>query len=440
MNVITKENFQKVRWSDSYEYLTIKGCLRQITSENISRSRKTLSAIKFVQLTSFLNIKLILENCSNLVRLSFSNVAIVQKSNFNSKTQPLIPLPHLEELEVQEWLYTLTKYEYWILDFLNRGCSFGKLEKFVFQGRENFMDEKKVGRFQKHLRGIIDPTVVTKFLIKNSSTLKKVSIGGIGFQLVDSTSTRFGNQMARVQLNSFRFDLQTPGVDLVLLSQRRLQTLSCTGFLQSFELRAKQWIIQSLDCNYITLTFLGIFPCIISDVAPDKRTSLYTIDCDIFRRCKKLESLFLNISTVHRKNHTERFSCGRIVNIHLLPVCLVEIELYAMKFQEQDVDDLCKRLPMFRRLRELVLNSPTSYTLSTVLVSNLPLVDSLHHAKFFGGQFDDPDTMQRIIKKRGVYTLTIGENTIEVLKNDSAHPSMSVSYKSSVSDKKIVIK
>ncbi|CAG7718474.1 unnamed protein product [Allacma fusca] len=109
--VITTKSYETTDWTMPIDSLTIEKCVYFLTPDNLKLAGETLKHIKFSYLTSFQNIDTVLRNCSNLTKLSFSNVIVVQKKLFKPEEHSPIQLPRLKSLEVVEWNRRLTKYE-----------------------------------------------------------------------------------------------------------------------------------------------------------------------------------------------------------------------------------------------------------------------------------------------------------------------------------------
>ncbi|CAG7832688.1 unnamed protein product [Allacma fusca] len=262
-----------------------------------------------------------------------------------------------------QYISSLTKYEYWLLEVFTSSVNFGKLESFTFRGSDFVVGEKALAKCQKVLESIKDTAVVVRFVVKNRSSLRKISFGGVGFKMMEHyQGAILEPELVKVtHITDFRINLSTFGIDLVLMNQRQIQSLTFTGYVTDFEDSYTNLVRKCIDSNRTTLSSLGIFPCIVSDGNRPFYGSLtpFLFNCGIFESCHNLRSLFLNITTA-QKMFTKRFSCGKVTNIHLLPKNLSTIEIYNHDFDPADLEKFGQNFYRYRSLHRLVLSSITA--------------------------------------------------------------------------------
>ena len=271
--------------------------------------------------------------------------------------------------------------------------SFPRLESFTLRGSDSFQWERSVRKAENRLREIEDPSIVLKFLIKNHQNLRKLSLGGLGFQILNAThpdAPKLGSEITLLA-DSFR-DLRIPmnatGINLILEHQSKLHRLAFCGFLLSnFNETQKDMIYASIERNKETLECIGIFPCILQD-GPFKGTGigLYDLTCTYFQFCKNLKHLFINVTTAH-KAFTKRFSCGKVSHIHELPSSLITLEIYTHKLELHELQKLGERLTEFVHLQRLVLstNIKKCYIVPVDWIKTLFALPAFLLVDFFGG-------------------------------------------------------
>jgi hypothetical protein len=332
----------------------------------------------------------------------------VQKKLFKPDDQEYvqIQLPKLKALEIVQWNRRITKYEYWLLNFFNRGVICKTLASFTLQGADYLPDKEAL---KSKLQNLVEPSAVLYFLLKHRHSLRRLSIGGVGFQLIAPGVPKPLQELNRLQMTSIRATMDIEHLVTLLNSQQKIQNLVLTGFIERFEQDLMANIHRCIKRNHESLVSLTLSPCVVADeIFKIHYGKVYSFDCEIFQDCKHLKNLSINI-TISSQISSQNL-CGKITNIHLLPFTLVTLELHHEGFSTEELTAFAANFPKYVNLSNLVLSTSKTHPYYIYLswVKSLVKLKNLRKADFYSGKLHDFQGICQYMlsKPKGFITMT----------------------------------
>ncbi|CAG7733480.1 unnamed protein product [Allacma fusca] len=378
----------ELKWSDSSKSVDIKNSTSNLYQKVFKLSQDTLTNVSFSNLTKFKNIDLVLSLSPNITNLKFSNVVILQKPQDRRTGPPPIDLPHLEHLTIAQWFFSLTPNEFWMMELLDKSLIAPNLKSLTFHGTNTSFNDRIVQESQAKLTN--SQPLISSFLEK-TPTIQNLSLGGLGFKSVKAL------HFAGVQPICLRLDLNIEGVEELLKTAKKLESLIITGSLEANGGAKIKAVTSCAENNAKSLKILKIFPwfSLHRDVS-SHAIKLYNLNCEALRNCAELECLFVNVTLATPRL---RVPCGKVYNLHCLRPgnVLSRLELYNQEFRSEEISLLGKQLPGFSNLSYLVLSGNNHHqNLYEIPISFLKCVcEELKEFKegyFFGGKFEDMST------------------------------------------------
>ena len=424
--ILSSENFPEFHWSVDMTNLIIERCLPPLSSSHLEKCTGTLTALTFWDMTTFENVQTCLKNLPNLRKLCFSNVLIDEYSVENAvlKCGSIIELPHLKELNFLSHC-KVSKDDHWLLEFISRAVKCENLEKF------SFFAEQDVGLFQPRRHNEVLEKFYSisnnclaplpaRFMIQHWKSLKQILIGGHGVTLrppCQKEGEKEEVNMSLVQLTTIYFQLDVPGIATLLNCQNNLTDLTCEDFSHisgiltttTGDLEMGNHIFQSISScisrNSTTLTRVDISPILVTEEELTPAVlEIFQIDCKSFQDCLSLKTLCLRLCFMEKFINFANSTQGQVINLHLLPSSLIEVEVNAAACNDEEIKLLGERIREFKKLRRLSIACPPSSPFF-VGFKWLPALEELlpQNVNFFSGRMTPTDEIEAAEFVNGIH-------------------------------------
>ncbi|CAG7826427.1 unnamed protein product [Allacma fusca] len=405
---LCKNNFDYFNWQN-VRHLRSRDCDSEIRTETLSGCEDRITTVEFLGVTSYTNIKTLLNRCPNLKSLTLTNV-LLSHYDTDYKKFYIIETNDLRNLKFSG-SNKLTKDEMHILDFFFRRVRFAALKSvnFEYNGQKRPDDKKKSKQTLRNnfTKASVNGTSVINFLTQNRLTLKSLQVTRFGVPLHNNKYDNLNEPVPehmKLQLSVFECDTGNLGFEKILNNQNHLEILTCSS-KKATSACSVDAIANAIRRCGDTLKEIRILQTISPNTEFNKE-DIIQHDCAMYKFCNKLEYLHLHVSIPEQLFHAESTTSdarpGAILNLRFLPLSISHLILQFDFISKHGVELFISRIPKMINLKFLVFrgnfSSPFKVKSSwIILLLNHPNIDIF---EFSNCKIEDMENIKDVVNSR----------------------------------------